>query len=445
MCAARSVHVQFDIQNMPNTKLVLVGSGLDHGEWSSGQTPPNELTPPATSISWQSESDGVLTGTQGWVRYYPISPGGSVPANPPNSDTIWMTWDDPYDGSNSYNSTAPSPYQIGGGSILGGDADNDSAVFTLSFAPQLLQTPVAPALAYLARGPLGSELAVVYVANNNSDELLASTTVSTSTWGQSNPVGGQQSPVAPAMTAALFASAPTFGPGSLVLVYTAANGSGDLLASVSADGVNWSHSIPLGNNSPTAMAPAVASSSSFITVAYVANDGSNDLVTFWWGGPGNSGMEVGVGATGLQSPFSPALAVLNDTFYMVYVANNGSQELFVAKSTDGLSWTNLPPIAGQTSPMAPAVLALGGSLIVAYVADNGSNDIFVTMSTNEGASWSTGKAIGHSQTTSATPSLAQFNNEAVLVYVSNDTSNRLVYATSSDGKTWSKGDNVTGP
>src|ERR1700761_4548311 len=103
MCAARSVHVQFNVENMSNTSLVLVGSGLDHGEWSSGLTPPNELAPPVTAIDWQSESDGFLTGTQGWVRYYPISPGAKVPTNVPDSETIWITWDDPYVGSNSYN------------------------------------------------------------------------------------------------------------------------------------------------------------------------------------------------------------------------------------------------------------------------------------------------------------------------------------------------------
>jgi hypothetical protein len=445
MCAARSVHVQFNVENMPNTKLVLVGSGLDHGEWSSGLAPPNELVPPATSISWQSESDGFATGTQGWVRYYPISPGATVPANVPDSETIWMTWDDPFVGQNSYNSTAPSPpYNIGGGTILDYNADNDSAVFTLSFTPQLLQSPMAPALAFLPKGPLGSEIAVAYVANNNSDDLLVSTTTSINNWGQSNPVSGQQSNVGPALTTANFTNAPTIANGSLILVYAAANGSGDLLASVSSDGVNWSHSISFANQS-TAMSPAVASSSSFAVIAYVANNGSNDLITLAWNGT-NTTIEVGANPSGLQSPYPPALAVLNNTFYMVYVANNGSKELFVAKSVDGLSWTNLPPIAGQTSPSAPAVMALGDKLVVAYVANNGSNEIFTTVSTDQGASWSTGKSIGGGQTTQAPAALAQFvGGEAVLAYVSNDTSNRLICCTSFDGETWSSGGNMTSP
>jgi hypothetical protein len=61
--AARSVKVQFETEGMPNTKLVLVGSGLSHGEWSSGLQPPESL-PPGFAIEWQSESDGFLTGTQ---------------------------------------------------------------------------------------------------------------------------------------------------------------------------------------------------------------------------------------------------------------------------------------------------------------------------------------------------------------------------------------------
>jgi len=447
MCAARSVHVQFDVENMPNTKLVLVGSGLDHGEWSSGLVPPKVLAPPVTSLEWQSESDGFLTGTQGWVRYYPISPSGAkVPTNVPDSETIWITWDDPYDGNNSYNSTAPAPYKISGGSILGSDdADNDSAVFTLTFTPQLLQTPMAPALAFLPRGPLGSEIAVAYVANNGSNDLLVSTTTTTKDWGQSNPVSGQQSIVGPALATANFNNPPTIANGSLILVYAAANGSGDLLASVSPDGVNWSSSISFPSQS-TAMSPAIASSSSFAVIAYVANNGSKDLITFAWDGTAIS-REVGANASGLQSPYPPALAVLNNTFYMVYVANNGSQELFVAKSVDGEKWTNLPPISGQTSPSAPAVMALGGTLVVAYVANNGSSEIIVTTSTNQGASWSPGNSIGGGQTTQAAPALAQFvgAEAAVLAYVSNDTSNRLISCISADGETWLPGVNMTSP
>lgn len=224
--AARSVHVQLDVEAMPNTKLVLVGSGLSHGEWSSGLQPPESLTPAVTSISWQSECDGFLTGTQGWVRYYPVTPGGNAPANPPAEDTIYITWDNPYSGGNSYSSTAPSPYSISGGSVLGYVADNDTAVFTLSFAGELQSSNTPPALADFGPGPEGSQLVIAYVATNKSNDLLVTTTDTLGTWSQSNPVTGQQSQFAPALT--------EFNRnGQLVLAYVANNGTNDLLVAMS--------------------------------------------------------------------------------------------------------------------------------------------------------------------------------------------------------------------
>lgn len=150
--AARSVYVQLNAELMPNTDLVRIGSGLSHGEWSSGLRPPEALAPPVTIIEWQSGSDGVLTRTQGWVRSYPITLGGSAPANPPDEDTIYITWDAPYVGGNSYSSTAPSPYIINGGSILGSNADYDTANFSLSFADELQTSDTSPAPCYFAPG-----------------------------------------------------------------------------------------------------------------------------------------------------------------------------------------------------------------------------------------------------------------------------------------------------
>ena len=74
----------------------------------------------------------IFDGNPSWVRYYPVTPGGNAPANPPAEDTIYITWDNPYSGGNSYSSTAPSPYSISGGSVLDYNADNEMAVFTLS-------------------------------------------------------------------------------------------------------------------------------------------------------------------------------------------------------------------------------------------------------------------------------------------------------------------------
>jgi hypothetical protein len=433
--AARSVHVQFDVSAMPNTQLVLVGSGLSHGEWSAGSQPPESLTPPITSITWQSESDGFLTGTQGWVRYYPVTPGGSAPANPPDEDTIYITWDDPYVGSNSYSSTAPSPYRISGGSILGagvgGDADNDMAVFTLSSAGELQTSNTSPALTFFAPGPEGSQLVLAYVATNNSNDLFVTTTDALGTWSQSNPVTGQQSQIAPALT--------EFN-GQLALAYVANNGSGDLLVALSKDSVNWSSSNPVQGQS-SSIGPAITWFNNKLFLAYVANNSTNDLLfatssdgVHW------SGSKP---VTGQQSPYTPASTVLGEELYIAYVANNGSNDLIVTKSKDLVHWTTMT-VTGQTSPMAPALTAYGGNLVMVYIAENGSLDLIATTSTDGGATWTPGKALASQQTSPMTPALAPFTgNTVVLAYVSNDTSQRLIVSTSSDGINWQPGTNIT--
>lgn len=436
--AARSVHVQFNVEAMPNTKLVLVGSGLSHGEWSSGLQPPNSLTPPTTSVEWQSESDGFLTGTQGWVRYYPVTPGGNAPANPPDQDTIYITWDDPYTGANAYSSTAPSPYRINGGSVLDYNADNDSAVFALSFAGELQTSNTSPALANFAPGPEGSQLVMAYVATNKSNDLFVTTTDTLGTWSQSSPVTGQQSKIAPALT--------EFN-GQLVLAYIANNSSADLLIAKSKDSVNWSPSSQIPGQS-SALAPAITVFKSELLVAYVARNSSHDLLLATTSNSGanwnNSQTVIEPNGVLQSSPFTPAITVMGGELYIAYVANDGSNDLIVTKSSNLSSWTTTR-VTGQTSPGTPALTSFGTTLVMVYRADNGSLDLTATVSINGGATWSTGKAINGPQTSPMPPSLATFTNTVVLAYVSNDTSQRLIVSSSSDGINWQPGTNVTGP
>jgi hypothetical protein len=68
-----------------------------------------------------------------------------------------------------------------------------------------------------------------------------------------------------------------------------------------------------------------------------------------------------------------------------------------------------------------------------YIADNGSLDLIATTSTDGGTTWTPGKALAGPQTSPMTPALATFYGPLVLAYVSNDTSQRLIVSTSTDG------------
>jgi hypothetical protein len=129
--AARSVEII--ISNwFSNTKLLLVGSGLSHGEWSENAQPPKVVGRLDPAAVFQSESDGVATGTQGWVRYYPVRLNESStpppPSNIPDSATIYISWDNPFADSNSYSVSAPAPFLI---TYSGGEGDNADIIVNL--------------------------------------------------------------------------------------------------------------------------------------------------------------------------------------------------------------------------------------------------------------------------------------------------------------------------
>lgn len=109
---SRITYVAF-LNDTHNTLLIKVSQGLSHGEW--GVEPPDRMTPGAQIYQWESHSDGFLTGTEGWVRYYPVaitSDNIVIPSPVPDSETLYIHWDNPFEGSNSYDTSAPYPYQL---------------------------------------------------------------------------------------------------------------------------------------------------------------------------------------------------------------------------------------------------------------------------------------------------------------------------------------------
>lgn len=102
--------------------------------------------------------------------------------------------------------------------------------------------------------------------------------------------------------------------------------------------------------------------------------------------------------------------------------------------------TALVAMAGSTGP---ALTAFNDQLVMAYVANNGSLDVCVTTS-KDGVTWTTGKAVA-GQTTPMTPALSGFLGNVVLAYVANTGNQRLIVTTSADASNWQPGINVSGP
>ncbi|MGB8379856.1 MAG: hypothetical protein WCG47_01190, partial [Dermatophilaceae bacterium] len=116
--AARSTRMVF--YNDSDTTLVRIAGGLDHGIWT--RQPPPQI-PPLTNANWESESDGVLTGTEGHVDYdIQLASGQSA-------GTCHLYWDNPYIGSNDYTETTPATFRV---KRLGGGGDNAVVRWTFS-------------------------------------------------------------------------------------------------------------------------------------------------------------------------------------------------------------------------------------------------------------------------------------------------------------------------
>src|SRR6476619_381959 len=106
--AARSVDVTFT--NKSGVNLVLFGTSLLHGEWTT--EPPARIDAGQT-VNWASESDGVATGTEG-TAYSDVE-------GLDDSSRSLFHWDNPFVGSNSYSEFSPETFKS---SHSGGGGDN---------------------------------------------------------------------------------------------------------------------------------------------------------------------------------------------------------------------------------------------------------------------------------------------------------------------------------
>jgi len=85
--AARSVTIT--LSNRTGYTLSRANWVVDHGIWS---TLPPETIANHTTVTWATESNGFLTGTEGHI-YYWIGD---------TNQWVYLHWDNPYVGSNSY-------------------------------------------------------------------------------------------------------------------------------------------------------------------------------------------------------------------------------------------------------------------------------------------------------------------------------------------------------
>jgi hypothetical protein len=242
-------------------------------------------------------------------------------------------------------------------SVTGGATWKKDTIVGGSSSPQ--SSKFAPAItAWDASGTDPGELMMAYVANNSSNQLLVT----------------QGSPVV-----------------------TGAN-----CASIDAE--SWSSPSKVGTqSSKTAPAISTFDLESNPIIAYVANDSSNDLVvTTSIDNEGGDWSYALVGSPAQSSKFAPTLTeweVSNngsifDQETMAYVANNSSNDLIVTTSTDekGTDWSpdalvGSPPGSSQAAPALPN-LGNVNPLPMVCLANNSEDHLLLMTSQNGGDTWS---------------------------------------------------------
>jgi len=117
--AARSVTVNLKNNLTVRLKLDTSSLKLPHGEWDS--YPPSVIGPKETG-TWETESDGFATGTEGYCTYL-FAAGDDI-------GTVQLHWDNPFVGSNSYGiNVDPNPPYFG--DHTGGSGDNATVTFSV--------------------------------------------------------------------------------------------------------------------------------------------------------------------------------------------------------------------------------------------------------------------------------------------------------------------------
>ena len=121
---------------------------------------------------------------------------------------------------------------------------------------------------------------------------------------------------------------------TLYLTYRANNQSNDLLLTSSTNGVTWTNSVLVGQKSQ--VGPALTMFNNALYLAYAGLSDDIHLITStngakWMAVPDPSQVQL--------TALSQTLTVINNALYLAYVTNDGSNSLLSIQSPDGMTWS----------------------------------------------------------------------------------------------------------
>ena len=282
---------------------------------------------------------------------------------------------------------------------------------------------------------MANNLWTAFIANNGSNDILVASSPNGSAWNPSVPIN-QTSPFTPSL--ALFN-------GTLYVAFItndvdSATGvpSNRIFLCSTTDGVSWSDATFF--NQYSKCAPSLAVWNGNLYIAFVANDPSNTLLVYYSSNPDSPTSWSATVPTNQTSANAPSLAASGPSgqtgkLYLAFVAENGSQDIFVCSLTSGQPWSSAT-VTGQSCHFSPS-LAGGETLYLAFAAANGSKDLYLC-TLNANGTWSS--AVTMNQSTSATPCVAAFGSGFSVGFIANDPGDQVLIASTSNPSSWTNGD-----
>jgi hypothetical protein len=227
------------------------------------------------------------------------------------------------------------------------------------------------------------------------------------------------------------------------------DGSGDILAGGSSDGVHWWHGaseasgfVKTGHKSqamPSLVAVASRGTNGGNFIMMMLGLGDNNLYVRSSG----DGVNWGGNAIGQQSNLSPSLMSGylpesgNTGLGVAFVAANGSNDLLVCFSGDWIAWSGASQI-NQTSKLQPAFTGWSDYYVMVFVSNDSSNRLLTCTTTTNAQDqmvWSGANESG--QYSKAAPSITGLGSTLWMAFLSNDSSNNILVCSSPDGINWS--------
>jgi hypothetical protein len=183
--------------------------------------------------------------------------------------------------------------------------------------------------------------------------------------------------------------------GKLWIGFIAANGGNNILLCNSADGVNWSSEVDIGQAS-NGSSPSLAVFENKLWIAFIANNGGKNVCVC-----NSSNWSVNTDIGQASNGSAPSMAVFEKRLYVGFIAANGGNNILISHSSDGVKWSKIAKDIGQASNgSAPSLATYDNQLWVAFIANNGGNNVCVCNSSN----WSVNTDIGQASNGSS-PSL----------------------------------------